>query len=65
MRSLREPYLRLASGSYRVATLADVDEGLTACRQLLAQSSPTRRRRILQDLDKLLDRRLELAGGAR
>lgn len=60
MRSLRDHYLSLASGNYRVASLRDVDEGLTVCSKLLASSSPNRRPRILQDLDRLLDRRNEL-----
>ena len=50
-------------GVYRVATVPDVLKCLRFLREQLRTASPKRRRRILADVDALLDRLGELKGG--
>lgn len=47
-------------GTYRVNTASDVQKCLRFLREQLRTATPKRRRRILADIDRLLDRILEI-----
>jgi hypothetical protein len=62
VRSLREQFLIGVTGlSYPAATVEQVDAGLAKCVRALASAHPVRARNLRGDIDKLLDRRTELA----